>query len=88
MNSIWNQTTTQLTSGFAMPTSATVSVMDLCGHASAASEGRIAMSATRVGATGAVLGGVARDRQGAIAQTLGHAEKSFPGTPAWRPPTS
>ena len=62
--------TAQIPSGFAMPT---------CGHAFDEISGRIVMSGARTHGT------VVRDR-GAVVTTLGYAEKSFPGTTAWRPP--
>lgn len=77
MNSNLNQMTAQIPFGFGMPS---------CGHASDAIEGHLAV----VGTAGVVA--VVRDRHEstlAIAgTTLGYADKSFPGTTAWRPPLS
>jgi hypothetical protein len=39
-------------------------------------------------ATEGALGSVVRDRQAIATGLMGHTEKSFPGTTAWRPPTS
>ena len=78
MSNITMQDPTQIESGCAMPT----------GHAVDVLSGRVALSGTAaiVVATGVVTtGAVVRDRQG---YTLGTADKAFPGSLAWRPPTT
>ena len=54
--------------------------MPACAHAFAATTGRTALDG--------VIGSVVRDRQAIATGLMGYAEKSFPGTTAWRPPLS
>jgi len=75
MSSTTTQVTAQIPSGFAMP---------MCGYAFDAITTETARPA--MSGAGAHIGAVVRDRRGVLA--LGATEKSFPWTPAWRPPIS
>jgi hypothetical protein len=73
MTNFINHMTAQTPSGFDAPA---------CNHAYA-----VAATTGLIAIEGA-LGSVVRDRQAIATGLMAHAEKSFPGTTAWRPPTS